>query len=100
MGGQRLVGAALGLALLAACTPASGGAPAGTGSSSKPAATSAPAASAPTSAASAAPTAGPAALEPLSYGLPVPSVNSLDVYVAAARGFFREQGLDVDITVV
>jgi NitT/TauT family transport system substrate-binding protein len=35
----------------------------------------------------------------MSYGVAVPGANTVDVYIAEARGFFREQGLDVDISV-
>jgi ABC-type nitrate/sulfonate/bicarbonate transport system substrate-binding protein len=36
---------------------------------------------------------------PVKFGLPVPSVNSLDMFIADQRGFLREQGLDVEIII-
>src|ERR671929_184228 len=43
----------------------------------------------------------PAAGAPLAvkFGLPAPSVNSLDMFIADQRGFLREQGLDVEIII-
>jgi NitT/TauT family transport system substrate-binding protein len=106
-------------ALLAACGGGAGGAstpskpagaPSGAASGAPGGAPAAPSGSpstsgaAPASSGASAPS-GDAAVTPVGppvavkFGLPVPSVNSLDMFVADQRGFLREQGLDVEIII-
>src|SRR5919199_4641332 len=92
--------------VLAACTPAAPAAP--TQAPPVPAATSAPAV-APTAAAKPAATAAPAgttapaagaALTKVRYGLPTapPAITTVGVYFALDNGYFKDEGLDVEVT--
>ncbi len=114
---QRALGSFASVALLAtvACTPAAQPAP--TQAPAAPAPTAAPtaapkpaaptAAPAPPTAAPAAPTAAPtavpkpaaAALTKVKYGLPTapPAITTVGAYFALENGFFKDEGLDVEI---
>ena len=96
-GSARLLVSVALVGLLGAC---GGGAGSGTAAPAKTTSSdAAPAAPSGASSAAAKPS-GTASLTPLKYGVPVASVNSLDIYVGDQRGFFREQGLDLEIITV
>jgi ABC-type nitrate/sulfonate/bicarbonate transport system substrate-binding protein len=79
----------------------SGAAPSGTAASAPSGSASAPtpAASSPAASSGAAAPTPAGAPVGVKFGLPVPSVNSLDMFIADQRGLFREQGLDVEIII-
>jgi NitT/TauT family transport system substrate-binding protein len=88
---------------LAACAPAAPAAP--TQAPPAPAATAAPAAAAttaPAAAAKPAATTAPAAaaLTKVRYGLPTtpPAITTVGAYFAVDNGYFKDEGLDVEIT--
>src|SRR4029079_15074301 len=58
-----------------------------------------PTAAATTAAAAPAPTTEPAALTKVKYGLPTapPSITTVGAYFALENGFFKDEGLDVEI---
>ncbi|HZR99031.1 MAG TPA: ABC transporter substrate-binding protein [Chloroflexota bacterium] len=82
-----------------AAPSASGSAGGATASGPSGGATAAPAASSGSVAGGGAAPAAPGAPVAVKFGLPVPSVNSLDMFIADQRGFLREQGLDVEIII-
>jgi NitT/TauT family transport system substrate-binding protein len=90
--------ASAGALVLAACGPAAPPAApaAATQAPAQPAATSAPA---PTAAAAPAKPAA-ASLTKVRYGLPTapPAITTVGVYFAVDNGYFRDQGLDVEVT--
>lgn len=94
--------------VLAACSPAAPAAPTAAPATAapKPAATAAPAApaatAAPAAAAAPAATTAPAAaaLTKVRYGLPTqpPAITTVGAYFALENGYFKDEGLDVEIT--
>jgi ABC-type nitrate/sulfonate/bicarbonate transport system substrate-binding protein len=79
--------------LLVACAPAAAPSPSG----AKPAQPAAPAAAASPAPAAA---AKPATLTKVTQALPVHSFGYLPLYVALERGFFREEGLEVETPIM
>ena len=106
----RLAGLALLAGLLAACggggasAPASSAAPASLASSAKPAASTAAPASAKPAASGAAKPAASASAKPAASGLTkvslglLYSVSDSGILIAQERGYFKDQGLEVDMT--
>ncbi|HLH22066.1 MAG TPA: ABC transporter substrate-binding protein [Chloroflexota bacterium] len=78
---------------------APGGAAGAAGGGSGSATPSAGGAASPSAASGGAAPAAAGAPVAVKFGLPVPSVNSLDMFIADQRGFLREQGLDVEIII-